>query len=102
MGMADISDELRDLIISMARREDVHSVSCQFRDAELWKFLMEEQVRRAKDQGKSLHWKRGWVVIFIFPMKGYVAPTCSFIQLGARFIQKRGRVKARNLTRQPR
>ncbi len=53
MGMADISDELRDLIISMAGREDVHSVSCQFRDAELWKFLMEEQVRRAKDQGKS-------------------------------------------------
>lgn len=53
MGMADISDELRDLIISMAKREDVHSVSCQFRDAELWKFLLEEQVRRAKDQGKS-------------------------------------------------
>lgn len=47
-----LPDELRDLILAMARREDVHSVSCQFRDAQLWEGLLQEQVRRARLSGK--------------------------------------------------
>lgn len=48
----EMPDELRDLILSMARRPDVHSVSCQFRDERLWQGLLEEQVRRARESGK--------------------------------------------------
>lgn len=48
----ELPDELRDIILSMARRSDVHSVSCQFRDERLWQGLLEEQVRRARESGK--------------------------------------------------
>lgn len=48
----ELSDELRDLILTMARREDVHSVSCQFQDAKLWEGLLGEQVKRARQTGK--------------------------------------------------
>ena len=48
----ELSDELRDLILAMARRPDVHSVSCQFRDEKLWEGLLTGQVKRARDTGK--------------------------------------------------
>ncbi len=40
-----------DAILEIARRDDVHSVSCPFPDAELWKALVDEQVRRSKATG---------------------------------------------------
>lgn len=46
-------DELYDLILAMARRDDVHSVSCQFYEPRLWEGLLTEQVRRARQTGKS-------------------------------------------------
>lgn len=49
---SDLPSELRDLILTMARRPDVHSVSCQFWDERLWKGLLEEQVKRARESGK--------------------------------------------------
>jgi hypothetical protein len=48
----ELADELRDLILAMARRPDVHSVSCQFRDEKLWEGLLTEQVKRARETGK--------------------------------------------------
>lgn len=48
----ELPDELRELILEMARRPDVLSVSCQFRDAKLWEGLLTEQVRRARESGK--------------------------------------------------
>lgn len=53
MTPAEPFDELRDLILTMARRDDVHSVSCQFGDARLWEGLLREQVRRAAQTGQS-------------------------------------------------
>jgi len=53
MTRSDISDELRDFILSMARRDDVNSVSCQFHDFRLWKGLLAEQARRATLSDKS-------------------------------------------------
>lgn len=44
--------EMRELILSFARREDVHSVSCQFPDRALWEGLLREQVRRSRATGK--------------------------------------------------
>lgn len=48
----ELPDELRDVILAMARRPDVHSVSCQFRDAKLWEGLLGEQVKRARKTEK--------------------------------------------------
>jgi hypothetical protein len=53
MNQSVLPDELRELILSMARRKDVHSVSCQFRDARLWEGLLGEQVKRAQETGKA-------------------------------------------------
>ena len=53
MSVVDISKEMRDLILKMAAREDIHSLSCQFRDTELWVGLLDEQVKRAKQQNKA-------------------------------------------------
>ena len=53
MNEFEISKELRELILSMAKRKDVNSVSCQFCDTELWSGLLEEQVKRAKEQNKN-------------------------------------------------
>jgi hypothetical protein len=53
MNRPDSFDELRNLILAMAQREDVHSVSCQFGDAKLWEGLLTEQVKRARQTGKS-------------------------------------------------
>jgi acetoin utilization deacetylase AcuC-like enzyme len=50
---SEISNELREFIISIAKREDVHSVSCPFIDTALWEFLLHEQVTRAKKLGKT-------------------------------------------------
>lgn len=44
-------DELRQLILDHAARPEVHSVSCCFTDHALWRGLLEEQVRRAHEQG---------------------------------------------------
>jgi|CXWL01.1.fsa_nt_gi hypothetical protein len=48
----ELPDELRDFILTMAQRADVHSVSCQFLDARLWEGLLGEQVERARVTGK--------------------------------------------------
>ena len=53
MNRSDISDELREFILAMARRDDVNSVSCQFHDSKLWEGLLTEQVKRAHLSGKS-------------------------------------------------
>jgi hypothetical protein len=53
MNRSEPFDELRTLILAMAQRDDVHSVSCQFIDAELWEGLLTEQVKRARQTGKS-------------------------------------------------
>jgi hypothetical protein len=45
-------DELCALVLAMASREDVHSVSCQFGDALLWEGLLNEQMKRARQTGK--------------------------------------------------
>ena len=52
MNQTGLHEELRDLILAMAQREDVHSVSCQFGDAKLWEGLLSEQVKRARQLGK--------------------------------------------------
>lgn len=52
MNQTTLSDELRDFILAKARRIDVHSVSCQFGDAQLWEGLLDEQVKRARQSGK--------------------------------------------------
>ena len=52
MNKSDISDELRELILSIARRDDVSSVSCQFHDFPLWEGLLAEQTKRAQLSGK--------------------------------------------------
>lgn len=52
MTQTHLSDPLRDFILAMARREDVHSVSCQFHDATLWEGLLHEQVKRARQTGQ--------------------------------------------------
>lgn len=52
MNRPDLPDELRELILAMAGREDVHSVSCQFQDIRLWEGLLAEQIRRARKTGK--------------------------------------------------
>jgi hypothetical protein len=44
-------DELVDLILAMAAREDVHSVSCQFGGERLWRGLLAEQLRRVRRSG---------------------------------------------------
>lgn len=53
MSRSDIPDDLRQFILSMARRSDVNSVSCQFHDVRLWEGLLAEQIRRVKLTGKS-------------------------------------------------
>lgn len=45
-------DDLRTLILTLARGDDVHSVSCQFRDLALWEGLLAEQARRARQSGR--------------------------------------------------
>lgn len=52
MSNSDISDELRECILSMARRDDVNSISCQFHDYKLWEGLLTEQFRRVQSSGK--------------------------------------------------
>lgn len=47
-------EELVDLILAMAARDDVRSVSCPFGGERLWRGLMEEQLRRAKASGAAL------------------------------------------------
>jgi hypothetical protein len=53
MNSDTISVELRELILTTANRVDVHSVSCQFRDVELWHGLLSEQVKRARSLDKA-------------------------------------------------
>lgn len=45
------SAELIELIVSMARREDVHGVSCPFKDLSIWLALFREQLKRADRTG---------------------------------------------------
>jgi hypothetical protein len=52
MTPATLPHDLRTLILTLARRKDVHSVSCQFQDRALWKGLLVEQVRRARATGR--------------------------------------------------
>jgi len=52
MSHSDLPDELRDFILMMAQRDDIHSVSVQFQDATLWEALLREQVKRAERTGK--------------------------------------------------
>lgn len=47
----EIPDELRSLILGVARQDDVHSVSCCLTDPQLWEGLLEEQQRRARLKG---------------------------------------------------
>jgi hypothetical protein len=44
--------ELRTVILNLAARADLHSVSCQFDDRVLWEGLLAEQLRRAKETGR--------------------------------------------------
>ncbi len=53
MNQSDLPDELRELILAMARRDDVHSVSCQFYDFQLWEGLLSEQIKRARQMGRQ-------------------------------------------------
>jgi len=53
MSRSDIPNDLREFILSMARRDDVNSVSCQFHDFRLWEGLLAEQARRVNLSGKS-------------------------------------------------
>ena len=47
----DYDDELSALLLTIARRPDVWSVSCQFRDWHLWQGLLAEQQRRSRLSG---------------------------------------------------
>lgn len=53
-NMCRLPNELRELILRLARQPDVHSVSCQFWDPKLWHGLLTEQVKRAQQSGKPL------------------------------------------------
>ncbi|WP_054758271.1 hypothetical protein [Methylomonas koyamae] len=53
MNKFDISKELREFILAIAKREDVHSVSCPFKDTILWEGLLDEQIKRARKLGKA-------------------------------------------------
>lgn len=52
MSHSDLPEELRDFILTLAQRDDIHSVSVQFQDATLWEGLLREQVKRAERTGK--------------------------------------------------
>src|SRR5699024_5050583 len=49
----DLTTELRQSIIELAERSDIHSIACYFDDFELWEALLKEQVRRAKSTGRE-------------------------------------------------
>lgn len=48
---SSLDADLFELIVSLAQREDVRRVSCPFDDRPLWRALVSEQVRRAKQEG---------------------------------------------------
>lgn len=52
MNRPELHKDLRTLILTLAQRDDVHSVSCQFRDQALWEGLLTEQARRACESGR--------------------------------------------------
>jgi len=49
-----IPRSLFEAIVDLSRRDDVHSVSCPFNDAALWRILVERQVQRAAATGWPL------------------------------------------------
>lgn len=53
MNVPAMPDELRNFILAMAARADVHSVSCQFHDPKLWEGLLAEQAKRVRETGMS-------------------------------------------------
>lgn len=53
MERDELPQELRHLILSMAARKDVHSVSCPFHDHALWEGLLAEQTRRVQATGQA-------------------------------------------------
>jgi len=42
---------LKALILSLATQDDIHSISCPFNDFDLWRGLLQEQVRRSQASG---------------------------------------------------
>lgn len=46
-----LTPELREVILDLARQPDIRSLSCPFKDYDLWYALIEEQVRRSKATG---------------------------------------------------
>lgn len=46
-----VPDDLYELILELAKRPDVRSVSCPFQDFSLWRELVAEQVRRSHAMG---------------------------------------------------
>lgn len=57
MAMADfcLTQELHAVILELASRPSVHSVSCPFTGFELWEGLLKEQVRRSRATGLHPH-----------------------------------------------
>ena len=48
MTTIKFTDEVRAAILQLAAREDVRSVSCSYDDAEVWRGLIKEQLKRSQ------------------------------------------------------
>ncbi|MBP7623351.1 MAG: hypothetical protein KA763_05220 [Xanthomonadales bacterium] len=46
-----LTPELRTVILNLARQPDIHSLSCPFKDYDLWYALIEEQIKRSEATG---------------------------------------------------
>lgn len=46
-----LTPELRKVILDLASQPDIHSLSCPFKDYDLWYALIEEQIKRSKATG---------------------------------------------------
>lgn len=50
-GLPPLTPELRQVILDLARQPDIHSLSCPFKNYDLWNALIEEQIWRSKATG---------------------------------------------------
>ena len=51
MSLPPLTPELRQIILTLAKQPDIHSVSCPFNDYNLWLGLLQEQARRSQATG---------------------------------------------------
>lgn len=51
MPRLELTPELKDAILELARQSDIRSISCPFDDFHLWEGLFREQLRRAQESG---------------------------------------------------